>query len=423
MSGSALASIVAAEFVALGSLAAPLVLGLAVAVKRLDTAWTPEQTLSLVTALGALSAMIANPIFGALSDRTRHRGSGRPAWVLGGVLAGVPAVWSLTQMSTVAGLVVAWCFAQAAFNATFAGLYGLIADQVPEEDRARVSGWFGGAAVGSVVAALGVAAVMPKDLGPIMLPMPLLAVPTTLVAYWYLRRLPLPSPARRGEGLGAVVAELAANRQYWMVWLQRALVQLTYGIATAYGFYFLIRRAGMGEDRAATWVAVTAAAAASLSAVASVLAGKAVGRSGNYAGPIVASVLVIATGTGVKMVGTSATAYVIASVLVGIGIGCYYAVDLALVLRTVPGRRAGQYLGLFNIARTLPQSLAPAIAPLLLAVGGGDVVGDGSQNYFALYVFGIVIALIALMPMRHITVTRRGETSALGGSRGAGEVD
>ena len=78
---------------------------------------------------------------------------------------------------------------------------------------------------------------------------------------------------------------------------------------------------------------------------------------------------------------------------------------------TTPSRRcplaAGQLLGLFNAARTLPQSLAPALAPALLAIGDGDLVGDGSQNYTVLFGAGLVVALVALLPLRGMTVLRR----------------
>ncbi len=178
-------------------------------------------------------------------------------------------------------------------------------------------------------------------------------------------------------------------------------------MVAAYGLYFLIRRADMSEASAATWVAATAAIAAAASALTSVVVGRISGRRGNYGTYIIVSVALITAALVVKALGTCLAAFVAASLLVGVGIGCYYAVDLALVLRTIPANRAGQFLGFFNIARTLPQSLAPAIAPFLLVIGNGDVVGDSSQNYFALYIAGVVVALLAVVPLRYITVLKR----------------
>ncbi len=396
-------ALIAVEFTALGSLAAPLTLGLALKATEIRTEWTPEQTLSLVTALGAASALVANPAFGALGDRWRDREPGRALWVLLGVLGGVAAVFAVVRSQDLVTLTVGWCLAQAAFNATFAGLYGLIGDHVPERDRPRVSGWFGAAALFSVVAALGMAAVLPKEAAWVMAPMPILAVPTACFAFRHLRRL-TPSSAEASPRVQA--GRRTASRDYWLVWIQRALVQLAYGLMAGYGLFFLMRRGDLPQDAAATWVAVTAALAALVSAAASAWCGHAA-RHGRYTRPVVVAVVLLAGAATLKSISVAPVGYVLAMLVAGAGIGAYYAVDLALVLRTIPAGRAGLFLGWFNIARTLPQSLAPAVAPALLAIGGRDLVGSSSQNYAALYGAGALIALISLVPLRWIRTLDR----------------
>ena len=60
----------------------------------------------------------------------------------------------------------------------------------------------------------------------------------------------------------------------------------------------------------------------------------------------------------------------------GLGFGMYMAVDLALVADVLPDQAdAAKDLGVFNIAGALPFSLAPAIAPAILVVGGGELRG------------------------------------------------
>ena len=56
--------------------------------------------------------------------------------------------------------------------------------------------------------------------------------------------------------------------------------------------------------------------------------------------------------------------------LSGLGLGLYVAVDLALVVDVLPDPdHVAKDLGLFNIAGALPFSLAPVIAPFILAFG------------------------------------------------------
>lgn len=57
----------------------------------------------------------------------------------------------------------------------------------------------------------------------------------------------------------------------------------------------------------------------------------------------------------------------------GLGFGVYMAVDLALVADVLPDRdKNAKDLGVLNIAGALPPSIAPAIAPAILAIGNGS---------------------------------------------------
>jgi MFS family permease len=82
----------------------------------------------------------------------------------------------------------------------------------------------------------------------------------------------------------------------------------------------------------------------------------------------------------------------------GLGFGVYLAVDLALVVDVLPGKRStAKDLGVFNIAGALPFSIAPAIAPAILAAGGG--------SYGVLYtVAGLcaIIGAVAILPVRRV---------------------
>jgi MFS family permease len=63
---------------------------------------------------------------------------------------------------------------------------------------------------------------------------------------------------------------------------------------------------------------------------------------------------------------------VLAAVALGIGFGAYSAVDFALLTQVLPAAHdRGKDLGVLNIASSLPQVLAPAIAaPVVTGLGG-----------------------------------------------------
>ena len=73
------------------ALLTPIMVTLALRIRQLE----PENAagrLSLVLAVGALFALLANPLFGRLSDRTTARWGMRRPWLIGGALAGVAIV-------------------------------------------------------------------------------------------------------------------------------------------------------------------------------------------------------------------------------------------------------------------------------------------------------------------------------------------
>src|SRR5215472_9813483 len=62
-------------------------------------------TLGWAAGIGAAFAMIANPVAGALSDRTTGRFGRRHPWTLCGALAGAAALVFLAGQSTIAGVI------------------------------------------------------------------------------------------------------------------------------------------------------------------------------------------------------------------------------------------------------------------------------------------------------------------------------
>jgi hypothetical protein len=69
-----------------------------------------------VTGLGALVAVVANPLAGALSDRTTSRFGRRRTWTLAGALLSAVALVLLASRHTIAGVAAGWCLAQAGLN-------------------------------------------------------------------------------------------------------------------------------------------------------------------------------------------------------------------------------------------------------------------------------------------------------------------
>jgi MFS family permease len=97
-------------------------------------------------------------------------------------------------------------------------------------------------------------------------------------------------------------------------------------------------------------------------------------------------------------VATDFNGFLVGMAIGGLGLGTYLAVDLALVVDVLPDRsNAAKDLGVFNIANALPYTVAPALAPAVLLVGGG--------SYGWLYAFAGACALasaVAILPVKRV---------------------
>ncbi len=116
---------------------------------------------------------------------------------------------------------------------------------------------------------------------------------------------------------------------------------------------------------------------------------------------VIIAALIYTAGIAVVALVSSFDLFLVAIAICGIGQGTYFAVDLALAAAVLPegGKEAAKDLGVLNIANALPQSIAPAIAPIFLAIGGGG-------NYTALFIAAAVFALFGALSIQPVKGVR-----------------
>ena len=386
------------NLVVLGSLTAPVVTGLPLVIARLVS--EPERTsvLAAVTICGAVASVLANPLFGFLSDRTPGRFGRRRPWLLAGVIVGLAATAIIAAADSIAVLTLGWVLAQTAYNASLAAVAAMLGDQVSERRRASASGIFGAAAFLGTLPPLILAAAAPTRLPVALLAMPVVAVVVVAICCALIVDPPLAATdARVRRPLGRLTVRL--HGAFAWVWLQRFLIQTSFSLVTVFTLYFVAARLRIGTEEASPVVAVTTLVGGAAIVVTAVVAGFLAARHGRYGPYIVVAALGLAA-AGILRAGVGDSSQLwISAALGGMALGIFYAVDLALALRTVPPGESGTYLGVFNIAETLPQTLAPALALAVLAATGSDPLSAATDNYAALYTTAAGFALLALVPL------------------------
>lgn len=390
---------------ALGSLTAPVIVGLPAQLARIVPAADRAGALATVLACGTLAALVAAPVFGALSDRTRGRLGRRRPWMLAGSAGTLAASIALTSADTVAGVAVWWMLMQGLCNATLAAADALFADVVPERQRAAASGLYGAGTFLGTLPALALTALLPGEAPAVTIAMAAAAVAVTAVCAALIRERPAPQRAPRRR-LALVDPREAPG--FVAVWLQRLIVQLASSLALAFTLYFVMDRMSRTEIEAAPVTSASTAVGGAALVVVSAVAGFVAGRRGDYRPFLWASMIGLAGAACLRAVTTGPLLLWVSAAIGGAALGLFVAIDIALALRTVPAARAGAYLGVLSVASALPRLAAPLLAAFLLTLGGEDPLTGGADNYVTLYLAGAVTALCGLAALPFLRGVARG---------------
>src|SRR5580693_7231219 len=88
-------------------------------------------------------AVVANPLFGKMSDRTASRLGMRRPWMVIGLVGGSLGILVVALAPSIPVVLAGWCIAQLFFNALLAAMAAVLPDQVPFAQRGQVSGVLG----------------------------------------------------------------------------------------------------------------------------------------------------------------------------------------------------------------------------------------------------------------------------------------
>ncbi|MBZ4486547.1 MFS transporter [Microbacterium sp. cx-55] len=346
-----------------------------------------EGLLALVTGAGAAASMIANPLWGVLSDRLRARTGSRAPVLLIGLGVGVAGLLVLAAAASPPMMVLGWVLTQVGLNGPFAVLAALIADRVPEQRRGLVGSLFGIAQLtGTIVGTALAVALGEGALGyiAIAVAVPLLVLPILIT------RPGVPDAAAEPLATGAAAAPtrrgLRVDRTFVAAFGLRFLLNLVSALGLLYLYYFLSDRAQI--DDPGTWILVLTACYVVVAGIAAGVGGALSDRLRRRRGVAAGAAIVLAVGAVLMAFAVDVPLIVTAVLVLGVGYGLFLAVDVAIVTDALPDPRTrATLLGVANIASTLPQVLAPVIAaPVVTSLGG----------YPALYAATAVVALLAL---------------------------
>jgi MFS family permease len=363
--------------------------------------------LSIVSGVAGVFALIGNPMFGRLSDRTTSRfGRRRPYLVLGAFLFLLGAVICLIASNTPV-LTAGWVVMTLGLSSAQAGIGATIADQLAPERRGPASALYGIAGgIGAVVGLFLAQLVAPSFAAMFLLPAAVAAVGLIVFAA-LLKDEQLPVEARPRTSAIDVVSTFwvnpIRNSGYALAFGSRLLIFFAVAAVNGYQALYMIIQLHIPPAEVGQRVFQAGVVLAAISLLTAPLAGKISDKVGRRKPFVIASAVVFAVGLVIVARAQSFEEFLIGFAIVGLGQGVYFAVDFALVTQVLPDpTNTAKDLGIMALANSLPSILVPAIAPALLAIGASPHL---PPNFSVLFYAGAAAGLIGallIVPIRKV---------------------
>jgi MFS family permease len=382
---------------------APLLVTLPLKINALVGIDQAPDSLALVAGIGALVAMFGNPFFGRMSDRTNSRLGMRRPWMVIGLVGGSLGILLVAAAPNIPVVLIGWCVAQLFFNALLAAQVAVLPDQVPPAQRGAVSGVLG--------VCLPVAAVSGTFLVKLFTGNPLATflVPCGIGGFFIvlfavtlqdrqLAKAERPSWSFR-EFAGTFYVKPRTNPDFAWAFASRFLFLLAYAFLATYQVYYLLDKIGSARADVPQQIFLGTLVQSALVIVASLIGGRLSDRTGRRKSFVFTASIVYGIALFVIATASNFNGFLVGMAISGLGFGVYTAVDLALVVDVLPhDAHLAKDLGVFNIAGALPFSIAPATAPVVLAIGNG--------SYGVLYAVAGACAVIGAFAVRRVKGVR-----------------
>jgi len=354
--------------------------------------------LATVATIGAVAAMIAQPIAGQISDRTRSRFGRRAPWMLLGALAGGLALVGLAFADSLVGIAIAWSLVQISYNFAQGPLSAVLPDRVPVARRGTFSalsglGLMAGSLGGQIIGSLFFTSITAG-----YLTFSVITLVTLALFIWFNPDHPSTDlhtePFRLADFLKTFWVNPVKHPDFAWAFLGRFLLYTGYFAVTGYQLYILTDYIGVeSPEKLIPLLGVISMAGM---VVSTLVSGPMSDRLGRRKVFVAGSSLVVGIALIFPWMMPTQTGWMVMTAIAGLGFGMFQAVDTALMSEVLPSADSyAKDLGVVNIAATLPQTLAPGVAGVIVL----------SAGYSALFPIAIVLSVLgalAIMPIRSV---------------------
>jgi len=355
--------------------------------------------LGIVLTIGAFAAMVAQPLAGQISDRTRSRFGRRTPWIVIGALTGALSLVGLAFANSVVGIAIAWVCVQVSFNFAQGPLSAVMPDRVAVRRRGTFAALSG---IGLMVGSLGGSILGSLFFHTIAAGYIFFAACAIILLVLFV----VVNPDHASTGITTEPFDLTAFlKTFWVnpvahpdffwAFTGRLLLYTGYFLVIGYQLYLLRDYFHIAEPE--TIIPMLSLLGLVGLVVMTLISGPISDRIGRRKPFVFASAIVMSAALVVPWFWHDLAAWIITTIVVSFGFGMFQAVDQALISEVLPSAQSfAKDLGVVNIAATLPQTLAPGVASAIVLVFG----------YAGLFPVAIVLGILGACAVWPIKATK-----------------
>ncbi len=389
-------------------------LGLFIAFVPVLTLLLPEQVarlapgdeiaaISWLLLMGAIVASAANIIAGLCSDHSlKHFGSRYPV-ATAGLIATLGSYVLLSLAANLLQLALALALFQTALNFLFSPLAALLADQIPDHVKGKVSGIVA-LCLPAASLTLSLLVLVPGDTQSHRYLVLGLIVALLVTPLLVSGRNPGNSPVKQPDEAEHKTGTHFSSRDFLLSWTARLLVQIAGATMFGYSYFYiaslLLNTAAATPAEIRLSVSLFALGASICSIGAGLAAGILSDRTGRRLPFLIGAAALLGISTLTLALTANWWLALVAYSLFSIGLTGFLTVETAMVAQIVGKHpRPATALGIMNLTNTLPAALAPAIS-LILAKSAP--ASNAISWLLALSAMGAAVAMVIISKIRSV---------------------
>lgn len=339
--------------------------------------------------VSSLTALIANIVFGAMSDITRSRFGKRKPYIFIGAIAVAVSYVAIANVNSIVAIIAIWIVVAAAENAISAAIYAQISDRIAPRWRGSISTIYGVAGtIGPQIFAI----IAAQFLGNVKAGLYVMAIIMIILNVVHLllanEQSNLDEPKmemNKSSMIKHFSLPWKGARDFYLALFGKFFMVMGHTIITTYLLYIFTDYMSMTDKSAGHSISIVSTIMLFVGLVFSLVSGILSDKLKRVKMPVAIATYLLGIAALFPLFDTAPWTMYVYAFIAAMGTGVYNSVDGALNLNVLPSSEsAGKDLGIINLANTISQMLGAVVASAIVV----------NLGYHSVFIFSVVMEII-----------------------------